>query len=1420
MSEEQREMSRPGRTRRRRIRRVALIAVVVIFCLLLAAVLLGPAIAGSLAPGIISDAAKGSIAGKVTVGRASLSWLGKQTIAPVTVQDSQGREVAKLSIEVSSGLLALARGGIGLGPMDLGKVTVSGDATLIREADGTTSIDRLLKPSAPATPTQGSKNSAPAHLPAGLKGELDIASLNIRFKDEAAQRDFEVKGMSANASLGEGKLSLSLKAAATALEAGIARPAGSIDVSAQVTNFTDASGKLTPDAAQADVSVTASDLSTEIAGVLSGLGKRLVDGVGPTIKVSITAKGGLSGGSGSVDVTSTGIHSSLKLASDNNIIRLTAPGTVQLAGAAAAAFVPADLLADSGLAIDTYPDADVTIESLSFPIPAGGKPIDARSAAGTITVRTTPVRATYAALQGPPRRIGIGALDATITSTGLASGVVFKAGAGLTVDDAPAGAFAVDLTATGIVDGAGALTTSIPALSGKAALLDVSTTVAQSFIDRLGLDLGAGIGPKVDVIATASSAGKSGQTDVAVQIKSEGLNSALSSVISGTTIATRGEVSLKSPRTLAGKSLDPSGLDVSRGGFAKLVVRESVVDVSKSLDAARLDADASFGGFTVLPAGHKAAPIELNQVILTTVLSPGRPATVRLKASGRHESKDWFAQGDLAAELPRQGQPLHAVRPTGSVRFADLPTTLASLFLDESKGLDRLIADAAGPVISLTLSAAPTQGLNRAVTVEARAAHLSASLAAEWETEQIKLQTFKANSTLSPELAARIIDRLAPGTTSVPQLGGPATIAIEATAAPIPLKGFVPDLARAGDVVATVELQGAIKPPRSSAESKPIFADLRDLKIVSTVPISALVRGAPARPARVVVSGGLYGETNTRIADFDADAGARLADASLAGDVTTVLKARVQDARQLDSLLGKPGIISGAVGDSAQIAAHADLDFESSPAGPSGPGPVFKGVRAELSIASPRIKQTKPLTLVSSGDRIGIDSPTHLTWTPDAEWINAQALAPQRGGGPQTPQTLRIGGEPELSVRLSKFTVPMDAQGLFKPGVFEADVEFSSPAMTILSGKVETKVKAIAIRSIGGKEPGVIGFSIRAEDLGAGGGPGGAPALVFQGGVYNVADAAGKPTPDKALVTMTGDAFNAPSALLDSLANQGGMLAEVLGPVVAVNMRAEGASEKSGQLVVTATSPRAELELKGSFTGGRFISEGEPRIVLHSLTPELGKMLLDGMPLIGTLEKKPEDGPATVKVQGLVVPLDGKIEKLNGEFTIDLGTARFDSSGVFGAILRFARQRESGLVGRRLQPLSLSIKDGVLTYTRWKVPLGDFNFDTRGTVDLVNHKLDVITYIPFGALSDEAAGKLNTGLGRIIGGAIPLIEQATMVPFRTSGTFAASKTEADVELFFSEAGKTLLRPDRLIREGLEKLIKPDEKKQPEGPAKK
>src|SRR5690606_10185024 len=249
-----------------------------------------------------------------------------------------------------------------------------------------------------------------------------------------------------------------------------------------------------------------------------------------------------------------------------------------------------------------------------------------------------------------------------------------------------------------------------------------------------------------------------------------------------------------------------------------------------------------------------------------------------------------------------------------------------------------------------------------------------------------------------------------------------------------------------------------------------------------------------------------------------------------------------------------------------------------------------------------------------------------------------------------------------------------------------------------------------------------------------------------------------------------------PTPIIDALAQQGGVLAEALGPTVSVRVEATRLSRQGGVLRASATSERAEATIGGRVQNGAFVQTEPTQVTLRVITPQLVQELGGSLPVVGTLEKRREDQPAVIRTENLTLPIDGDLSKLSGRVTIDPGVARFSTYGGFAALLRALDQRERGMIGGKIEPFVVNMHNGVLSYDRFRLPLGEFTLETKGSVDLVNRRMDLVTYVPFFALTDEVAGRLSTGLGGVAGALPGGIDRATLVPLRTSGPLDNPRT--------------------------------------------
>jgi len=143
---------------------------------------------------------------------------------------------------------------------------------------------------------------------------------------------------------------------------------------------------------------------------------------------------------------------------------------------------------------------------------------------------------------------------------------------------------------------------------------------------------------------------------------------------------------------------------------------------------------------------------------------------------------------------------------------------------------------------------------------------------------------------------------------------------------------------------------------------------------------------------------------------------------------------------------------------------------------------------------------------------------------------------------------------------------------------------------------------------------------------------------------------------------------------------------------------------------------------------------------------------------------------------------------------------QFKASDFFGDILDASNNRRTGSLGGRIEPFTVSIDAGVITYDRVPIPTGDYTIETRGRIDLVKQKMEVILYLPLTALS----GDLKKAFKQM-----PGIEGLGMVPIRIKGPLKKPGIEPALDLILEEGVPEAI--DRvlndLINKGLEELFK-------------
>jgi len=1066
-------------------------------------------------------------------------------------------------------------------------------------------------------------------------------------------------------------------------------------------------------------------------------------------------------------------------------------------------------------------------------------------------------------------------LVVNLATEDLSQGIRLTADTAATIAGQNAGRLGVNVLAAGVLDGQGRPISGLPRINGEVRFTEIATRLVQPILEGMDLPvrLEEDVGPQLDVAVTAATSegaaapGGSGvaslpPTDITAHVASQNVNlSAALRVAAGAAQAAGDGIVLRigSAGPLV-RRLTAGNEGVAVGGKAGVEV--SVRQMRLPIDGSAATLDGVFGDvraeITDVAVEAEGQRIDVPRATIAALLPPNEGARATLDVRLAHVRNPFAVTGDLALPRLRQRWPLSEgtaplegllrFEPRGRLRVEGAPGSLA-VFVPALTGEPAGPADVQGHLTALARSllgqrvdvsvevapdaaVAATDGPTPArITAGVYAASAAVEARAGLRPDALVLDQATALARLDPRdvdpvLAAISAEPGAAAPAGEPmRLAAPVTVRAEVEPVTVPLtRDATPDLSKLGEIAAVVSADEPLMIRNVAIGGVPDTVGVAGLRARATAP-GGVAAASPAERSQMEISAevglNLLRQTDTGtqpLGTLSLTAGVPFDNAAKAMRIKSELK-EISTAA-LDELLEQGGVLPGALGEQATVRVNMSRR-------------TGYAMGLDTQVVAPRllVKWTKLLIDDRTG-KVRLAEPSEVTWTPDVAWLNAVAFAPAgvpaRGdqviGGPggaaaQASAGAHLTEMAPVTLALDRFEAALpDAAakpptGPLRPGVFALNARATAPRLVMDpgDGRPAVTVQGITLETSNVPESSDVRFALRiAQVSGAG------ETSVMQGitGVVSrLADAAGNLTPDAAELTARGGVAGFPTALVDAVAQQGGLLTEALGPAVTLELRADRLSRHGGTIQADARSERATATLSGRIENNTFIQTGPTQITLLAITPRLVRELGGSLPLVATVEKTPRDEPGVVRMENISAPIDGDLSKLNGRVTVDPGVVNFTTHGGFASLLKLADQRQQGQLGRRLEPFVVNIRNGVASYDRFRLALGEFSVETSGSVDLVNGQMDIITYVPFFALTDEVAGALSTNLAGVLGALPGGIDRATMVPLRTRGSLSNPQTKVDADLFVKQFGETLLNTpgrilDDVLRGRLEDLVRP------------
>lgn len=810
------------------------------------------------------------------------------------------------------------------------------------------------------------------------------------------------------------------------------------------------------------------------------------------------------------------------------------------------------------------------------------------------------------------------------------------------------------------------------------------------------------------------------------------------------------------------------------------------------------------------------------------VLSPSSDITFRARGvSGvsvkggvvlRHKSSNYRAAIDLtltglAKEAGGAIEPtLASAGATGIVSVEYLPveviTTLAGRDAAHADELFRALRPAIGPDITLRLEAMP---LSAAEGTSVLLALQSQQYAGAVRGSLTPTRLDAVSASLSGTIAPSLMLLIPPGENGERPiaLNAPARFELEVSSAGVARTADgMADLSRAAP--ATVEFS---IPENVGVRAGGKSFGARALNATLVAPLAAMTastgsaQGSSA-PMTAGVKGTLLDERGSPAGGFALDLSQVFAGGRPDGRLDTTVTLTDIATSVIDALAAVPSATEAVDGEKIKPSmligerVSATLKVGGEMGAGDAEATELKNIAGSATLTSTNIKTSAPIGFSYGPGRVRASAGT-VQVRATREFLDDLLLKPAPGGQPVASFEQPV----DVTIKIGEVILPM-ATGDGTPA--------AAPSFRLDASAPDARIRL--------KDDTVTGFSgITLGVTSAGATPKDAVAKVaFAAGVIGGGGASEKVTlgaditglfkddgalaADEARATGTFIAPRLPVLLFDTLAKQNGLLVDALGESASITLDYKDLSRDSGFVDAKFNSDRASASLSGDVSDGVLALRGQPTATLTEVTPALGARLFAGVPSIQTFEKKREDGPAMVRLTNFKAPIDGDLRKMSGEVLVNVGAAHFTTGGVLNSVLKQVGQTQAGQIGRRLEPLTFNIVNGVAAYPRYKVPLGEYSIETRGSFDLVSKGYDVVAYVPLGTLADEAAGQFNTGIASRLGGALPLFDKLTMVPVRVNGTTGQPRVGVDLELYMTEFGQQLMRPDLLLDQGLQDIL--------------
>ena len=288
--------------------------IVVVLVLLVA---LAPTLISSMGKGAVVSQIDGLIKGSVKIDALSLSWFGGQSLGGVELIDPEGKTVAKVgTVSTDLSLLSAVRGNL-----DLGQVAITGlRADLVVDEANQMNLLRAIEMVNPSPPSE-----EPAKVPTTLAMDAKLSDAVVTLTAPGIEK-VEFNDLTLGAKLPSINDPLTFDLSAHSKQGDLA---GDLTASGSASDLFAADGLVTADKANADVKLDATGLPVEGVDRLAGLEGKLAAALGSRVDLHVTSSATAQQQQFAVNVDAPRAQVKLSAKAADGTLALTEPGVVK-----------------------------------------------------------------------------------------------------------------------------------------------------------------------------------------------------------------------------------------------------------------------------------------------------------------------------------------------------------------------------------------------------------------------------------------------------------------------------------------------------------------------------------------------------------------------------------------------------------------------------------------------------------------------------------------------------------------------------------------------------------------------------------------------------------------------------------------------------------------------------------------------------------------------------------------------------------------------------------------------------------------------------------------------------------------------------------------------------------------------------------